>query len=162
MWRFVRTLGLLLFLTCVARADIGLMLGESTGRGMSRWTSAGHSAIYLSRVCADTPVHLRLCAPGEQGSVLSNYINFNEDKPYEWNAVPLSVFLYGVDDPDNRPLYASPEVRAALQEHFREKYLKDLCPEGPCRDSNAHWRDLVAATFVRDEYMFEVSTTLEQ
>ena len=162
MWRLIRTLGLLVSLSCVARADIGLLLGESTGHGMSRWTSAGHSAIYLSRVCPDTPVRLRMCAPGEQGSVLSNYINFNEDKPYEWNAVPLSVFLYGVDDPKDRPLYASPELRAALQEHFREKWLKDICPEGPCRDSKAHWRDVVAATFVRDEYMFEVSTTLEQ
>ncbi len=138
------------------------MLGESTGQGMSRWTSAGHSAVYLSRVCPETPVRLRLCAPGEQGSVISNYINFNEDKSYEWNIVPLSVFLYGVEDAKDRPLYASPELRMALQERFRQQRLGDLCPEGPCTDPKAHWRDVIAANFVRDIYMFEVNTTLEQ
>lgn len=162
MWGTVKTLALILLLSCCARADIGLMLGESTGQGMSRWTSAGHSAIFLSRVCPDGPVHLRLCEPGEQGSVLSNYINFNEDQPYEWNVVPLSVFLYGVDDPANRPLVASPELRAALQERFRLNHLGRICPEGPCTDPKAHWRDVVAATFVRDIYMFEASTTLQQ
>src|ERR1035437_2617762 len=162
MWGFVKTLGLLLFLGCVAQADAGLMLGESTGQGMSRWTSAGHSAVYLSRVCPDGPVRLRLCAPGEQGSVLSNYINFSEDKPYEWNVVPLSVFLYGVDDPKDRPLYASPELRAALQERFRQERLGEICPDGTCTDGKANWRDVVAANFIRDIYMFEVSTTVEQ
>jgi hypothetical protein len=149
-------------LACLAHADAGLMLGESTGQGMSRWTSAGHSAVYLSRVCPDGPVRLRLCSSGEQGSVISNYINFGEDKPYEWNIVPLSVFLYGVDDPKDRPLYASPELRAALQERFREERLGDICPQGPCTDPKAHWRDVVAANFVRDIYMFQVSTTVEQ
>lgn len=162
MWRSVRFLASLLFLSCLAHADIGLMLGESTGQGMSRLTSAGHSAIYLSRVCPDTPVHLRLCEPDEQGSVLSNYINFGEDKPYEWNVIPLSVFLYGVEDAKDRPLYASPELRAALQENFRRQRLGELCPAGPCTDPKAHWRDMVAANFVRDVYMFEVSTTVEQ
>jgi hypothetical protein len=162
MWGFVKTLGLLLFLGCVAQADAGLMLGESTGQGMSRWTSAGHSAVYLSRVCPDGPVRLRLCAPGEQGSVLSNYINFSEDKPYEWNVVPLSVFLYGVDDPKDRPLYASPGLRAALQERFRQERLGEICPDGTCTDGKANWRDVVAANFIRDIYMFEVSTTVEQ
>ncbi|HEY3929841.1 MAG TPA: hypothetical protein VGL89_15830 [Candidatus Koribacter sp.] len=163
MWGFFKTLALLLFLSCVAFADAGLMLGESTGQGMSRWTSAGHSAVYLSRVCPDGPVHLRLCAPGEQGSVISNYISFNEDKPYEWNIVPLSVFLYGVDDAKDRPLYASPELREALQRRFRENYLgEEVCPAGPCSDPKAHWRDVVAANFVRDIYMFEVRTTVQQ
>lgn len=162
MWGLAKTLSLFFLLGCLAHADVGLLLGESTGRGMSRWTSAGHSAVYLSRVCPDGPVRLRLCEPNEQGSVLTNYINFSEDKPYEWNIVPLSIFLYGVADAKNRPLYASPELRAALQEHFRQEQLKDICPMGPCTDGKANWRDVVAATFVRDVYMFEVSTTLEQ
>jgi len=162
MWGIVRALGLVFLLCTCARADVGLLLGESTGLGMSRWTSAGHSAVYLSNVCADSPIHLRPCAPGQQGIVLSNYVTFSENKPYEWNAVPLSVFLYGVDDPQNRPLYASPELRAALQNRVRETWLRDICPEGPCTDSKSHWRDMIAATFVRDVYMFVASTTPAQ
>ena len=83
-------------------------------------------------------------------------------EPYEWNIVPLSVFLYGVEDAKDRPLYASPQLRAVLQERFRKDHLGDLCPEGVCTDPKAHWRDVIAANFVRDIYMFEVHTTLEQ
>jgi hypothetical protein len=162
MWGLTKNLGLVVILCCVAHADIGLMLGESTGQGMSRWTSAGHSAVYLSRACPDGPVRMRLCSPGEQGSVVTNYIDFSEDKPYEWNIVPLSVFLYGVEDAKHRPLYASPDLRAALQERYRQERLSEVCPEGPCTEGKANWRDTVAANFVRDVYMFEVSTTLEQ
>lgn len=162
MWGLIKSLGLVLLFCCFVRADVGLLLGESTGKGMSRWTSAGHSAVYLSRVCPDGPVRMRLCAPGEQGSVLNNYIDFSEDKPYEWNIVPLSVYLFGVENAENRPLYASPELRAVLQERYRRDRLGAICPDGPCAESKANWRDTVAANFVRDVYMFEVNTTIEQ
>lgn len=159
---FARLLAVVLFVGGIAHASAGLILAKSLDSGLSRITSSGHSAVYLSRVCPDGPVHLRLCAPGEQGSVINNYDTFTEDKAYEWNIIPLSVYLYGVEDPNDRPLYASPELRTALQDQFRDTRLKDLCPEGPCRDAKAHWRDLIATTFVRDLYMFEVDTTLEQ
>jgi hypothetical protein len=162
MWDFFKTLGLVLVLCTFARADVGLLLGESTGKGMSRWTSAGHSAVYLSRVCPETPVRMRLCAPGEQGSVLNNYVDFSEDKPYQWNIVPLSFYLFGVADAKNRPLYASPELRAVLQERYRREQLGAICPDGPCADGKANWRDTIAANFVRDVYMFEVDTSVEQ
>jgi hypothetical protein len=162
MWRLFKSLGLAIFFSCLAHADVGLLLGESTGQGMSRWTSAGHSAVYLSRICPDGPVRMRLCRPGEQGSVLNNYIDFSEDKPYEWNIVPLSVYLYGVEDPNNRPIYASPELRAALQERYRQERLQEICLPGPCTEGKANWRDTVAANFVRDIYMFEVTTSVEQ
>jgi hypothetical protein len=138
MWRLFKSLGL--FFSCLAHADVGLLLGESTGQGMSRWTSAGHSAVYLSRICPDGPVRMRLCSPGEHGSVLNNYIDFSEDKPYEWNIVPLSVYLYGVEDLNNRPIHASPELRAALQERYRQERLQEICPPGPCTEGNANWR----------------------
>jgi hypothetical protein len=35
--------------------------------------------VCLSRVCAETPVKLRLCRAGEQGSVISNYTSLGED-----------------------------------------------------------------------------------
>lgn len=163
MWGFLKNLAIVILLAGIAHADVGLLLNESTREGLSRFTASGHSAVYLSRVCPDGPVRLRLCAPGEQGSIISNYSDFGEDKPYEWNIVPLSYYLYGVETPADRPLYASPELRAALQEHFREKFLGDLCPAGPCTDDpKNNWRDMVAANFVRSIYMFEVTTTLEQ
>jgi len=154
----------LLLIACVpARADMGLILSEATPKGMSRWTNAGHSAVYLSGVCPASPVKLRLCEPGEPGSVIGNYIRFQEDQPYEWNVVPLNVFLYGVEDQNARPLYGSLELRRALQERFRHDYLAGICFGPPCTtDPEAHWRDMVAESFARGMYIFVVKTTPEQ
>ena len=33
----------------------------------------GHDALYFQRICAETPVKLRRCAPGETGSVITRY-----------------------------------------------------------------------------------------
>ena len=66
-----------------------------------------------------------MCGPGENGVVLTNYRTFGEDRSYEWNAVPLNVYLYGVEDESARPLYASPTMRWMLQERYREKYLAE-------------------------------------
>ena len=55
--------------------DVGVVLNESMDSSVDRITGTGHSAVYFSRICADTPVKLRLCGPRENGSVMSNYIN---------------------------------------------------------------------------------------
>src|ERR1700752_5393820 len=86
-----------LLITCApaARADGGIALADPTRGGVSEWTQGAHSSVYLSGVCADTPTKLRLCEPGEQGSILTTFPDFDEQTPYEWNAVPLSLYLYG-------------------------------------------------------------------
>jgi hypothetical protein len=145
------------------RGDVGLLLSEPTGEGASRWTSAGHASVYFSRICPASAVRMRLCEPGEQGSVLSNYRNFGEDQPYGWNLVPLNIFLYGVEDAENRPLLATPNVRRTLQDRYWLQYLQPICSEPSCAGNpRAHWRDMVAVTFARKLYLFEVQTTLEQ
>jgi hypothetical protein len=147
-----------------ASADAGIVLNESLDTSMARITGSGHSAIYLSRICPDnSPTKMRLCRPGEQGSVLSNYTTLGEDQPYEWNIVPLSVYLYGVEDPHDRPLVSSKEIKAALEERYREKYLSAICTGTECLTSNgAEWREMVGATLERSLYMFVVKTSVEQ
>jgi hypothetical protein len=147
-----------------ARADAGVVLNESLDTSVARVTGSGHSAVYLSRICPDgSPVKMRLCLPGEQGSVLSNYTTLGEDQPYEWNIVPLSVYLYGVEDPGDRPLVSSKAIKAALEERYRQKYLTAICTEERCRNGkSAEWREMVGATLERSLYMFVVKTTEEQ
>jgi hypothetical protein len=147
-----------------ASADAGVVLNESLDTSVARITGSGHSAIYLSRICPDnSPVKMRLCRPGEQGSVLSNYTSLGEDQPYEWNIVPLSIYLYGVEDPANRPLVSSKAIKAALEERYRKNYLTGICEGERCRTSNsAEWRVMVAATLERSMYMFVVKTSVEQ
>jgi hypothetical protein len=147
-----------------ASADAGIVLNESLDTSVARITGSGHSAVYLSRICPDnSPVKMRLCRPGEQGSVLSNYTTLGEDQPYEWNIVPLSVYLYGVEDPRNQPLVSSKEIKAALEERYRERYLSAICTGKRCLTSNgSEWREMVGATLERSLYMFVVKTSLEQ
>jgi hypothetical protein len=146
-----------------AYADVGVLLNESLDTGFARISGSGHSAVYFSRICADTPVKLRLCRPDEQGSVISNYTTLGEDQPFEWNVVPLSVYLYGVEDPQNRPLFGSQKIKHALEERYRTNFLAAYCDSNTCRTSNkAEWREMVGATLERSLYIFVVETSLEQ
>src|ERR1700722_14063487 len=157
-------LALVTLLTSRTRADAGVVLNESLDTSVARITGSGHSAVYLSRICPDnSPVKMRLCRPGEQGSVLSNYTTLGEDQPYEWNIVPLSVYLYGVEDPGDRPLVSSKAIKAALEERYRDRYLAAICTEQRCRSGkSAEWREMVGATLERSMYMFVLKTTVEQ
>lgn len=152
-----------LFCSGRARADVGIVLNESLDTSVARITGSGHSAVYLSRICPASPVKLRLCEPHEQGSVISNYTTLGEDKPFEWNIVPLSVFVYGVTDPRSRPLFTSWKIKAALEENYREKILSNYCTDHTCLASGkAEWREMVSASSERTLYILIVSTTVEQ
>jgi hypothetical protein len=146
-----------------AYGDVGVVLNESMDTSMDRITGTGHSAVYFSRICAESPVKLRLCGPGEQGSVMSNYINIGEDQPFEWNVVPLNIYLYGVEDSRHRPIFGSFKLKHLLEQRYREKYLSGLCDGSSCTTSpKAEWREMVAATFIRSIYIFAVDTTVER
>lgn len=158
---------LVLVLVCVAcpRAfgDVGVVLNESMDTSLDRITGTGHSAVYFSRICPASPIKLRLCRPDEQGSVISNYINIGEDQAFEWNVVPLNIYLYGVEDPRDRPLFGSFKIKHVLEERYRAKYLPAYCQSSLCKTSyKAEWREMVGATMVRSMYIFVVDTTLEQ
>jgi hypothetical protein len=145
------------------RADVGIVLNESLDTSVARITGSGHSAVYLSRVCPASPVKLRLCGPHEQGSVMSNYTTLGEDEPFEWNIAPLSVFVYGVADPENRPLFTSWKIKGALEQNYRDGVLRDYCAGRSCQTSHtAEWREMVSASSERTIYILVVSTTIEQ
>jgi len=155
---------LLSLLGCAhASADVGVVLNDSLDTSVARITGSGHSAVYLSRICPASPVRLRLCQPGEEGSVISNYTTLGEYQPFEWNIVPLNLFLYGVADPQNRPLLASWPVKRLLEENYRDKVLGDYCLTHFCQTSGkAEWREMVGATAERTLYILIASTTVEQ
>jgi len=158
---------LVFFLVCFACpracADVGVVLNESLDTSIDRITGTGHTAVYFSRVCPESPVKLRLCRPGEPGSVMSNYINIGEDQPIEWNVAPLNVYLYGVEDPRHRPIFGSFKLKHLLETRYRDRYLSAYCDDPSCTTSpKAEWREMVAATFIRSIYIFVVDTTVEQ
>src|SRR5947209_7555682 len=86
-----------------AGASATLLIEEPYGK-LGFFTATGHAAVYLSGVCAQTPLILRRCAPGESGVVLSRYDGV---QGYDWIAIPLVPYLYAVERPEDVPLFAA-------------------------------------------------------
>jgi hypothetical protein len=141
------------------RAGVTLFLEEPYGTfgGMN---PTGHAAIYLSHVCAETPVSLRRCREGEHGVVISRY---HRVAGFDWIAIPLLPYLYAVDQPDDVPLNVSPEDVATLRDAYRRAKLVGLIPdtEGGVMPKG-DWTQLVGSAYDRTIYAFGVETTEEQ
>jgi hypothetical protein len=128
--RLTRTIGLLALLllgTSRAHADVAVLLEEPYSYD-GAFAGTGHTAVYLTRVCASSPTVLRRCQPGEPGVVLSRY---HRIAGYDWIAVPLYPYLYAVDNPEHVPLFTDNKLEAALRDQYRRKYLRDVVPDGP-------------------------------
>jgi hypothetical protein len=120
----------------------------------------GHTAVYLSRICAETPVKLRRCRPEERGAVISRYTPIGA---YDWYAIPLIPYLYAVDNPEDIPLYADPKLVVFLRDQYRRTHLEEYAPDEP--DGSApkgDWYELVGSSYDRTNYGFEIETTPEQ
>jgi hypothetical protein len=120
----------------------------------------GHAAVYLERVCAETPVRLRPCQPGEFGAVISRYKGMDG---YDWVAIPLIPYLYSVDSPGQVPHQVDPEAVNRLRDHYKEARLgewgRDL-PKGSFFYGG--WTELVGTAYDRRTYAFRFATTPEQ
>jgi hypothetical protein len=151
----------LIVLACasLAHASATLLLEEPYGK-LGFFTATGHAAVYLSGVCAETPLVLRPCNPGETGVVLSRYDGIGK---YDWIAIPLIPYLYAVERPEDVPLFADAKMTAFLRDHYRRKYLEDVAPDAKNGETpGGNWYELVGSSYDRTIYGFEIETTPEQ
>jgi hypothetical protein len=143
----------------LARASATLLLEEPYGK-LGFFTATGHAAVYLSGVCAATPLVLRPCAPGELGAVISRYDGVGG---YDWVAIPLIPYLYAVEQPDDIPLFVDPKMVTFLRDQYRRKHLEGVAPD---RDNGeipgGNWYELVGTSYDRTVYAFEIETTSAQ
>jgi hypothetical protein len=158
-----RSLGTLVVLTvafvCRAGASATLLLEEPYGK-VGFFTATGHAAVYLSGVCAESPVVLRPCVPGEPGIVLSRY---NGVGGYDWVAIPLIPYLYAVERTEDVPLFADAKMVAFLRDRYRRKYLEIVAPDAKNGEvPGGNWYELVGSSYDRTIYGFEIETTAEQ
>jgi len=116
---------LILGCASLAHASATLLLEEPYGK-LGFFTATGHAAVYLSGVCADTPLVLRHCAPGETGIVLARY---NGVARYDWIAIPLIPYLYAVERPEDVPLFANAKMVSFLRDRYRRNYLENIAPD---------------------------------
>lgn len=142
-----------------ARAEARLFVGEPYGNDAT-FAGTGHAAVYLSGVCATTPVVLRLCSPGETGIVISRYLGIGG---YDWIAIPLIPYLYAVEKPEDVPLFADKKLVAFLRDRYRRNHLESLIPDLPGGGTPpGYWYELIGASYLRAIYTFEIETTREQ
>lgn len=148
-----------LFLVPRARANVTVLLEEPYSYD-GAFAGTGHTAVYLTRVCAETPIQLRRCKPGELGSVVSRYTPIGD---YDWYAIPLIPYLYAVEKPEDIPLYADPKLVAFLRDRYRRAYLEEFAPDAPGGEApKGDWYELVGSAYDRTDYGFEIETTPEQ
>jgi hypothetical protein len=157
-------LGIFLFLLLAglapqARANVTVLLEEPYSYD-GALAGTGHTAVYLTRVCAATPVTLRRCNPGEHGVVISRYARI---RGYDWIAIPLVPYLYAVENPEDVPLYADPKLETFLRDRYRRAHLEDIVPDAPGGEMpKGDWYELIGSSYDRTNYGFEIETTPEQ
>ncbi len=143
---------------CRARAGATLFLGEPYSYD-GAFAGTGHAAVYLSGVCAASPVVLRPCAPGETGIVLSRYYRV---AGYDWVAIPLIPYLYAVEKEEDIPLFADNKTIAFLRDRYRRSHLEALAPDLPDGGTpDGNWYELVGASYIRTIYAYEIETDPE-
>ncbi len=153
------TLTLCLCVIPRARAEATLLLGEPYSYD-GALAGTGHAAVYLSGICAETPVKLRPCAADENGVVISRY---HRVAGYDWIAIPLIPYLYAVEKEEDIPLYADKRLVAFLRDRYRREHLESLIPDladGGTPDGD--WYELVGASYLRTFYAYQIDTTPEQ
>jgi hypothetical protein len=158
-----KCLAVVLFLGLIVpqlHASATVLLSEPFG-SFGAMMPLGHVGVYLDRVCADTPVHLRLCRPGEMGIVLSRY---HRVANIDWLAIPVMPFLYGVDRPDEVPQFMTLPQEAAIREHYRLRYLRDIVPDGENGGPapKGEWVETIGVTFDRRVWGYRIETTPDQ
>jgi hypothetical protein len=154
-----RVVVLIFACAALANASATLLLEEPYGT-LGFFSGTGHVAVYLSGVCAQTPLKLRACKPGEDGVVISRY---NGVENYDWVAIPLIPYLYAVERPEDVPLFADAKMVAFLRDNYRRKYLESVVPDrndGVAPGGN--WYELVGTSYDRTVYGFDIETTPER
>jgi hypothetical protein len=151
----------LVLLCCAARANAGVtVLLEEPYSYDGAFAGTGHTAVYLTHVCAASPTLLRRCNAGESGVVISRY---NRIAGYDWIAIPLLPYLYAVTKPEDIPLYADSKLVALLRDQYRRTYLEKLAPDGAAGETpGGDWVQLIGSSYDRTSYGFQIETTSQQ
>lgn len=142
-----------------AHASVAVLLEEPYG-AFSHLSPSGHVAVYLDHVCADTPLRVRPCHPGESGVVISRYDGIGD---HEWIAAPLIGYLYAAQQPEEIPSSVTRQDVIRLREAYRRDFLMSVAPDLP--DGSApggNWYELAGAAFNRTIYVFQVTSTTKQ
>lgn len=152
-------LAVLSFLCPRSNAQAALLMEQPYGF-FGALNPTGHTAIYFEHVCAETPVRLRHCRPGELGVVIARYQGLNG---YDWIAIPLMPYLYSVEKASDVPSHVTHEEVKRLRDRYHEKHLMGLGGDIPYGGLlHGGWAELVGVSYERRIYAFTFKTTEAQ
>jgi hypothetical protein len=149
----------LLFLCPRCHSQAALLMEEPYGF-FGALNPTGHTAVYFQRICAETPIKLRRCRPGELGSVIARYQGVSG---YDWVAMPLIPYLYSVEDASQVPTHVDKDAVNRIRNRYHETHLMSLgedLPEGGL--TRGGWKELVGVAYERRIYAFRFDTTEDQ
>jgi hypothetical protein len=160
LWSRFTASALLLLGCALAHASVAVLVGEPFGN-FGTMMPVGHTAIYLDHVCADGPLKLRMCEPGEpEGVVIARYHQLGQ---LDWLASPVMEFLYATDRPENVLQYATLENSWDLREIYRKRYLEAIVPDGTEYDkATQEWWESAGTAYTRRIWGYQLDTTAEQ
>ena len=134
-----------------ARAQAAMLMEEPFGF-FGFLNPTGHDAVYFERICAEAPVKLRRCAPGELGAVITRYQGIAD---YDWIAMPLLPYLYSVENASEVPAHADRETVNDLRDKYHEAHLLSLGKDVPRGDDvKRGWSQFVGVSYERRIYAF--------
>ena len=146
-----------------ARGDVAFLMEEPYG-GFGSVNPTGHGALYFNHICAESPTRLRVCRPGELGTVVSRY---HKIKGYDWIAMPLLPYLYAVERKEDVPALADVAMRDQLRDTYRRAHLEKIAPDEITKEEErvapkGDWYQLVGSSYDRKIYGFQIETTREE
>jgi len=141
-------------------------VGPSCARGRSilleepysldgSFAGTGHSAVYLSNVCAASPTSLRRCNPGELGVVLSRYHHI---AGYDWVAVPSSP-IFTLSKSRKNPSICGLQARLVFAQSVAASILQPWFPIRLLRSRSGDWYQLAGSAYDRTLYGFQLPTS---
>ena len=142
----------------IAHGEVALLVEEPYGF-FGSINPTGHAAIYLNHVCAESPVLLRRCRPGETGVVISRYSRIRK---LDWVAMPLLPYLYAVERAEDVPQWAEAASVAEMRNAYAEAHLTSLVSAIKGYDTRNVWPQLLGVAYIRRIYSFKIATTEEQ
>ncbi len=143
-----------------AHASLTVLVGEPFG-SFGTMMPVGHTAVYLDHVCADGPLKLRMCLPGEQeGVVVARYHRVGD---IDWIASPVMQFLYATDRAEDVLQKATPDAVWRLRQEYRRRYMRSIVPDGTEHDkATDEWWESAGVAYNRKVWGYQLATTEEQ
>ena len=143
-----------------AHASMTVLVGEPFGN-FGTMMPVGHTAVYLDRVCADGPLKLKMCGVGDQpGVVVARYHRIGR---LDWVASPVLEFLYAVERPEDVPESVTAESAWKMRERYRERYLREIVPDGTEKDKvTDEWWETAGVAYNRKVWGYQIATTRAQ